>query len=88
MNTTSLHEAVKDFFIRYREGIGYGTYYFHKENDNFKVLISSEGQVYQLNTDHEPWGIELQTLDDLKVRFKSFTGEVLEDVSDRWNTTN
>lgn len=88
MATTSLHEAVKAFFIRYRNCVVHGTSYFHKEDDNFKVLISSEGRVYQLNTDHEPWGIELQTLDDLKVRFKSFTGEDIENISDRWDTTN
>ena len=60
-------------------------YYFHKENDNFKISISSNNEVYQLNTDHENWGVEINNIDDLKIRFKSFTNEDLEDMSNRWN---
>ena len=31
------------------------------------------------------YGIELDTIDNLKIRFKSFTGENLEDVSRTWD---
>ena len=55
-------------------------YYFHKDEDNFKIIITTDNELYQLNTDHEPWGIEIDTIDNLKIRFKSFTGENLEDV--------
>jgi hypothetical protein len=57
-----------------------GKYYFHKDEDNFKIIITTDNELYQLNTDHEPYGIELDTIDNLKIRFKSFTGENLEDV--------
>ena len=79
MEIKDLNEVVK-YFKEYtsRED---GKYYFHKENDNFKIIITPDKELYQLNTDHEPWGVELDTIDNLKIRFKSFTGENLEDVS-------
>jgi hypothetical protein len=47
-----------------------------KENDDYEL--------YQLNTDHEPWGIEIDTIDNLKIRFKSFIGENIEDITNRF----
>lgn len=58
--------------------------YTHKEHDNFQIAILEEepGQyeVYQTNTDHEIWGIELYTFEDLVTRFRSFTGAEIEDI--------
>lgn len=82
MSTVELEEVV-EYFQEYtnRED---GRKLFHKENDNFHIIITPENELYQLNTDHEVWGIELETIEDLKVRFKSFTGENLEEVSREW----
>ena len=55
------------------------------ENLIFEIIIYNDGVVYQLNSDHERQGIELDTLDNLKIRFKSFTGENLEDMTGRWD---
>lgn len=69
-----------DYFTRYSSSKEY-VHYFHKEWDSFKIGIYNQTEeVFQLNTDHEPFGIELNTLEDLKTRFKSFTGERLEDI--------
>lgn len=81
MTKEDLNQVV-EYFIKYKDD-KYGSKYFHKENDNFMIVISSENELYQLNTDHEPWGIELDTIDDLKIRFKSFTGENLDDITNR-----
>jgi hypothetical protein len=82
MIASELNEVVT-YFIEYTSKED-GKYYFHKEGDDFKIIITPEGEIYQLNTDHEVWGIELETIEDLKVRFKSFTGENLEEVSREW----
>ena len=82
MSEVELNEVVT-YFIEYSNN-PHGRKFFHKENDNFKIIITSENELYQLNTDHEPWGIELETIEDLKIRFKSFTGEQLEEITDRW----
>lgn len=44
----------------------------------FMIVISKEGEVWQTNSDHDITGVELVTLEDFKVRFKSFNGEELE----------
>jgi hypothetical protein len=79
MSEVELSEVV-EYFCEYttRED---GKKYFHKENDNFHIIITPENELYQLNTDHEVWGIELETIEDLKIRFKSFTSENLEDIT-------
>ena len=76
---------ITQYFVQYKEDEQLGHQFFHKENDNFKIIITPDKELYQLNTDHEIWGIELDTIDDLKIRFKSFTGENLEDVSRTWD---
>ena len=78
MEIKDLNEVTK-YFKEYTNGED-GKYYFHKDEDYFKIIITTENELYQLNTDHEPWGIEIDTTDNLKIRFKSFTGENLEDV--------
>jgi hypothetical protein len=55
----------------------------HKECDNFHLIIFDDTlEVYQANTDHEIYGIELETFKDLRVRFESFTGEKIYDIRD------
>jgi hypothetical protein len=83
MNPQDLNEITK-YFVQYGKDEKLGHQFFHKENDNFKIIITPDKELYQLNTDHEIWGIELDTIDNLKIRFKSFTGENLEDVSRTW----
>lgn len=83
MKLTDLNEIV-EYFKEYSTSRKDGKYYFHKENDNFKIIISTDDELYQLNTDHEPWGIELDTIENLKIRFKSFTGENLEDINNTY----
>ena len=78
---------VEKHFEKYSEGTYTSPYcfgnetckkYYHKKEDCFQIAIFESGQLYQLNSDHEKQGIELKTLDDLKIRFKSFTGEEFE----------
>lgn len=76
-------EEVIEYFHEYKVSED-GRKFFHKENDNFHIIITPNNELYQLDTDHEVWGIELETIEDLKVRFKSFTGENLEEVSREW----
>ena len=76
---------ITQYFVQYGKDEQLGHKFFHKENGNFKIIITPDKELYQLNTDHEPWGIELDTMDNLKIRFKSFTGENLEDVSKDWD---
>ena len=76
---------ITQYFVQYMEDEQFGHKFFHKENDNFKIIITPDKELYQLNTDHEICGIELDTIDNLKIRFKSFTGENLEDVSSTWD---
>lgn len=57
--------------------------FYHKEQDVFHIIIFTEtNQVYQLNTDHEIYGIELETFKDLRIRFESFTGEKIYDIQE------
>ena len=76
---------ITQYFVKYRKDEQPGHKFFHKEHDNFKIIITPDKELYQLNTDNEPWGAELDTIDNLKIRFKSFTGENLEDVSRIWD---
>lgn len=52
--------------------------YNHIEEDNFGIVIFEDNEVYQTNSDHECQGIELKTIDELKIRFESFTGENID----------
>lgn len=57
---------------------------FHKEQSNFHiVLFTATDVVYQLNTDHEIFGVELETYDELVTRFKSFTREDIDNISEK-----
>jgi hypothetical protein len=56
------------------------TQYYHNECDWFQIMIFENNELYQINTEHEMYGIELKTIDDLKQRFKSFTGEELSNI--------
>ena len=76
MGIDDLSEVIK-YFKEYSSK-DFGKCYYHKENDNFTIVITTDNELYQLNTDHEVFGIELDTIENLKIRFKSFTGEDLE----------
>ncbi len=49
---------VTQYFVQYMEDEQLGHKFFHKENDNFKIIITPDKELYQLNTDHEICGIE------------------------------
>ncbi len=72
----------------YRDAYGYHDNeickkFFHKEYDSFHIAIFQEtNSVYQLNTDHEIYGIELETFENLEMRFFSFTGDHVHNVED------
>ena len=53
-------------------------HYYHTEEDYFKIIIFEDDSVYQINSEHETQGIELEDYDKLAKRFKSFTGEKME----------
>jgi len=55
--------------------------YFHKMEE-FHIIVFEDNSVYQLGTEAEPIGVELETLEDFKIRFKSFTGEDVENIGD------
>ena len=79
MNKKDLNQ-ITEYFSEYNKSESNIKCTHHREN--FEVIIYNDGVVYQLNSDHESQGIELDTLDNLKIRFKSFTGEELENISD------
>lgn len=86
MNTKDITE-IKKYFNKYSTDVYHSPYYSgqevcekysHKEEDYFQILIFDDSKsVYQTNSDHEIQGIELITIDDLRIRFKSFTGKYL-----------
>ena len=53
-------------------------HYYHTEEDYFQIIIFEDGSVYQINSEHETQGIELEDYDKLAKRFESFTGEKME----------
>ena len=50
--------------------------YYHN-GENFEIIVYDDNSVFQTNSDHERQGVELDTIDNFKIRFKSFTGEDL-----------
>jgi hypothetical protein len=74
MDKNELSEIVK-YFEEYKTNND-GTKYYHQLED-FNIIITNDNEVHQLNSDHEIQGVELKTLNEFKVRFKSFTGENL-----------
>lgn len=91
MTKEEIEQAVK-YFDSYSESPyrdAYGRHhdeickqFYHKECNNFNIAIFPEtNQVYQINTDHELYGIELERFIDLMVRFESFTGEKIYNIS-------
>ena len=79
MNKKDLNQ-ITEYFSEYNKSESNIKYTHHREN--FEIIVYNDGTVYQLNSDHERQGIELDTLGNLKIRFKSFTGEELENISD------
>lgn len=83
MNKKDLKE-IEHYFISYKKGTYYSSYSHpindsnflsHNDIDWFQIVIFPNDSVYQLNTDHESYGIELKSLEDFATRFKSFTGQ-------------
>ncbi len=64
-----------EYFTEYSNSENYKKYYHNGEN--FEIIVYDDNSVFQTNSDHERQGIELDTIDNFKIRFKSFTGEDL-----------
>lgn len=93
MNKEDLNKIEK-YFEKYSEGEYHSSFgsndkqnaksYYHKW-ECFYLIVFDNGDVYQLNSEHEIQGVELNTFDSIKIRFKSFTGEDVENIG---NTEN
>jgi len=83
---------IKEFFTCYDEDVIYRSpmrypseddsvcsYFYHNESDEFHIVIFENNEVWQINSEHEIQGVELKTLEKFEIRFKSFTGDNLED---------
>lgn len=82
MKANELNEALK-YFTKYNEELN-SDYFFHKRED-FHIIVFKDDNfnaVYQMDDGCGTCGVELETLEDLKIRFKSFTGEDLECVTE------
>ena len=53
-------------------------HYQRTEEDYFKIIIFEDDSVYQINSEYDTQGIELEDYDKLAKRFESFTGEKME----------
>ena len=51
-------------------------YFNHPETD-FCITILNDDKVYQVGTEADTIGVELETFEDLRLRYKSFEGEEL-----------
>lgn len=59
-------------------------WFFHKEEDYFKLAIFTENNtVYQGGTEANTIGVELETFEELMVRFESFTREKIDNITQR-----
>lgn len=59
--------------------IGDAKCYYHREEDYFGITIFTTGEVFQSGTEADIIGCELKTFEDLKIRYKSFTGYEIDD---------
>jgi len=76
----------RDFDSVYIKGPKKAEWYFHKGEDYFQIIIFEEdNSVYQLDTEADTFGIELETIESLQIRFESFTGEKLENIDPSWD---
>jgi len=48
--------------------------FYHNEEDFSVTIFEDDDKVYQTGTEADTIGTELKTFDELKIRFKSFTG--------------
>jgi len=49
--------------------------YYHNEYEFHIIVFDEDHSVFQLDRDHEIFGVELQTREDFIKRIESFTGE-------------
>jgi len=52
-------------------------YFYHPETDFCITILEDGDKVYQVGTEADTIGIELETYEDLETRYESFTGEDL-----------
>jgi len=58
--------------------------FFHKEQSDFHIILFPETNVlYQIDPDGDIYGVELETYDELIIRFESFTKEKIDDIDPR-----
>jgi hypothetical protein len=74
--------SVSDFYDHVGEAEPCRGHYYHKEWDSFQLTIFKDGRVFQAGTEANIVGVELKTLEDLKIRFRSFTEEEYDELSE------
>ena len=58
--------------------------FFHKEQSSFHIILFPDTDVlYQIDPDGDIYGVELETYDELIIRFESFTKEKIDDIDPR-----
>lgn len=58
--------------------------YFHKEHDNFHLVVFVDDDVvYQGGTEADTIGCELETFEELVIRFESFTRDKIDNIEIR-----
>ena len=93
-------KKLEPFFVCYIEGKYRDAYgwcdgeqckrFFHKEQSEFHIILFPDTDViYQIDPDGDIYGTELQTYDELAIRFESFTREKVDnidpDTMEVWN---
>lgn len=59
-------------------------WYFHKEHDSFKLIVFTDtNEVYQGGTEADTIGCELETFEELVIRFESFTRDKIDNIEIR-----
>lgn len=94
--TTEEIKQIEEYFRQYSDSDLYDVlgnqikarWFSHKEEDYFQIVIFEDNEVYQAGTEANTIGIELKTIQDLQVRFKSFTGAELDYIpNESWKST-
>ncbi|HEY9704689.1 MAG TPA: hypothetical protein V6C58_19765 [Allocoleopsis sp.] len=95
--TTEEIKQIEEYFRQYSDSDLYDVlgnqikarWFSHKEEDYFQIIIFEDNEVYQAGTEANTIGIELKTIQDLQVRFKSFTGAELDYIpNESWKSTS
>jgi hypothetical protein len=84
---------LEEYFECYSESLMYDCmwesglmckWYFHKEQSEFKLVVFIKtSEVYQAGTEADTIGCELETFEELVIRFESFTRDKIDNIEIR-----